>query len=359
MSANDPAVTAIVPAYNMARYVGRTLLSAAGQTYANLDIIVVDDGSTDETPQIVERLSCDHPRIRLVSTANAGVAAARNLGLELSGGDYVAFLDADDLWHPRKIERQVAALARHGHDGDWAGCYTWYRFMDEEDQVLGDGHTWQLRGSFFHEQLLSNPFGNGSNLLVRREAALAAGGFNPEYAAAGIGGCEDQEFQLSLLRRHKIEVVPEFLVGYRIHPQQMSSDVIRMRLGHLAVVENAVERGAVPRRSREAALVHAYLVAAKGYALTGDWRRAARLLRQSLVTNAGRTAMRLAGFLRFEAGYWTSRAAGRVGPKRAPAPPRRFEDLTEHEPAGDGGAVPAYRPSLLSKSRARRNDRAG
>ena len=139
----------MIPAYDMETFLGRALQSALGQTYPHLEIIVVDDGSTDDTRSIAERFADTDPRVRVVSVANGGVAAARNLGTEMAATPYVAYLDADDLWHPEKIARQVAALAAYGHQGEWAGCYTLSRFIGLEDQVLANDTSADARGDFF------------------------------------------------------------------------------------------------------------------------------------------------------------------------------------------------------------------
>src|SRR5690606_28828030 len=111
-----PAVTAVIPAYNMEAFLGRALESALAQTYPQLEIIVIDDGSTDGTRALAEGYAAHDKRIRVVPVANGGVAAARNLGTSMAATPYVAYLDADDLWHPEKISRQVSALAFHGHE---------------------------------------------------------------------------------------------------------------------------------------------------------------------------------------------------------------------------------------------------
>ncbi|NEK55550.1 glycosyltransferase, partial [Rhizobium leguminosarum] len=108
----QPLVSVVIPAFNASRYIERTLRSAGRQTYRNLEIIVVNDGSTDDTAKVVEKMALADPRIRMLSTANRGVAAARNTGIQESTGRFVAFLDADDLWHQTKIEKQVNALNR-------------------------------------------------------------------------------------------------------------------------------------------------------------------------------------------------------------------------------------------------------
>ncbi|MBO0749174.1 MAG: glycosyltransferase family 2 protein [Porphyrobacter sp.] len=305
-----PKVTIVIPAYNMERYIERTLLSAIAQTYENLSILVIDDGSTDGTRAIVERLAREHDKLRLVSVPNGGVAKARNLGTQLADSLYVACLDGDDLWHPTKIQRQVAALAAHGHSAEWAGCYAYSRVIDENDRLLGDGLPSQDRGAFFEAHMTSNPIGNGSNLLVRRDAALAVDGYNPEYAAAGIGGCEDVEFQLKLLRRHKIEVVPEYLIGYRIHSRQMSGNIARMRASQIAVIDKTTRDPEVSRGVRKRGLVHAHLTASKAMLAVGKWHKATQYLWQSLRLSPVQSARQLATITGNELAYWTQHAAG-------------------------------------------------
>ena len=104
------SVTVIIPVYNGEEFVERTVRSAAGQTYPELRILAVNDGSTDGTEAILARLAAEVANFSYVTTPNGGVARARNTGTEMADSTYVAYLDADDLWHPTKIAKQVAAL---------------------------------------------------------------------------------------------------------------------------------------------------------------------------------------------------------------------------------------------------------
>jgi glycosyltransferase involved in cell wall biosynthesis len=343
-------VTVVIPAYNMEPYVEGTLLSAVRQTYRPLDVLLIDDGSTDRTREIAERIAARHGNVRVVSVANGGVAAARNLGIELADSLYVAFLDADDLWAPTKIERQVASLATHGHGEEWAGSYALYRLIDTHDRVLDNGPASHARGDFFDEHLVWNPLGNGSNLLVRRDAALAAGGFNPEYAKAGVGGCEDLEFQLKLLRRHKIELVREYLVGYRLHPAQMSADTVKMRLGRVAVIEKLMAEGA-SRDVRDGALVQAYSAAAKGFFLAGDWASAAKWGWASMAVSRRKTARKIVSQGRRELAHWGDFLRASLRNKSVPL--RLFSDYAADEDVGPASRVRPYRAASLGGARAR------
>jgi glycosyltransferase involved in cell wall biosynthesis len=236
-------VSVIVPAFNAECFIARTLATALAQTYENTEVIVVDDGSTDNTRSIVEAIAVSDKRLHLFSTPNRGVARARNLGIENARGAYVAFLDADDLWHPTKIERQVEAVNIHRSDPAWGGVYTFHRTINAEDQVTGNGQTLAgCRGYILARDLVLKFIGNGSNLLVRREAALAVGGFDPSYAEGGIGGCEDLDFELRLAASYRIEAVRSFLVGYRIYNGNMSSDGSRMARSMIETIARHVKR---------------------------------------------------------------------------------------------------------------------
>jgi glycosyltransferase involved in cell wall biosynthesis len=245
-------ISIVIPAYNAERFIGRTLSSALNQTFKDIEVIVVNDGSTDKTQFVVENVAVNDRRVRLFNTVNRGVAMARNFGIENAQGEYVAFLDADDLWHPTKIERQFKALSAHVSDPTWAGVYVFSRIIDEEDRVVGDGQvTIKCRGYVLARNFVLKFVGNGSSLLVRREAALAVGGFDPSYAEAGLGGCEDLDFELKLAAQYRIEAVRSFLVGYRVYEGNMSSDRVRMAKSMVATIEQHIKRNpSMPPRIR-------------------------------------------------------------------------------------------------------------
>ena len=110
MQFDQPLVSVIVPAYNAEAFIGDTLDSIINQTYTNLEVLVVDDGSQDRTPEIVESIAQKDPRVILLRQSNAGVAAARNLAIQKSTGDYIAPIDADDIWYPQKLEKQMQCM---------------------------------------------------------------------------------------------------------------------------------------------------------------------------------------------------------------------------------------------------------
>ena len=231
----------VIPAYNAEPFLERTLRSALRQTHSNLEVIVVDDGSTDKTRMIAEAAAVTDNRVRIISVPNGGVAKARNIGIAEANGEFVAFLDADDLWHPTKIELQLAAMSRRSGNYHPAAVYTLSRTIDTEDRVTGNGKRVLLSGYSFARHLYARPVGNGSAILVRREAAVVVGGFDPTWAARRIGGCEDLDFELRIAARYAITSIELYLVGYRQYPGNMSSNNLAMALGAISTVARHIE----------------------------------------------------------------------------------------------------------------------
>jgi glycosyltransferase involved in cell wall biosynthesis len=218
---NDkPLISVIIPVYNGAEFIAAAVESAAAQTYRNLEIIVVDDGSSDDTLSILHRLSASDPRIRILAQANSGVAAARNHAIAESRGDFIAPLDADDLWLPTKIDRQLRTLLLAGDDCGFV--YSWWAWIDEAGTVLDRSPRWTIEGSVLEVLVLINFTGNASVPLFRKHALVEAGGYNSALAAAKSGGCEDWEAVLRVAGRHRVAVVRDVLLGYRRRPGSMS-----------------------------------------------------------------------------------------------------------------------------------------
>lgn len=208
-----PLVSIIIPAFNAAPWIKQTIASVLMQTLARWECIVVDDGSADETPDIVSSLA--DSRMRLISQKNSGVAAARNRGLEAAQGQYIAFLDADDLWHPMALERMFSALVAN------PGCVLCWgdfvRFDDETKAVVPLPATrWWHSGNVW-EDLLVDCFMQFGALCARAEAAKDLS-FNTSLKI-----CEDRDWLLRLLRGRTAIHVPHVVHFYR----QRSGSAIR------------------------------------------------------------------------------------------------------------------------------------
>jgi glycosyltransferase involved in cell wall biosynthesis len=219
-------VSVVVPAYNAAGTLLETLVSVGRQTYRELEIIVVDDGSTDGTAAVVEAQQQVDGRIRLLRKANGGVASARNAGIAASLGEFVAFIDADDLWHPTKIAKQVAVLEAGGPE--MGLVYTPYRVLDKQGFVTESSWNYAAQGWVLFRHSYVNLVGNGSSILARKSALLELGGYSLELREAGVEGCEDLLLQIRISARYRFGTVPEYLVGYRRYPGNMSSNMERM-----------------------------------------------------------------------------------------------------------------------------------
>jgi glycosyltransferase involved in cell wall biosynthesis len=230
----EPLVSAIVPAYNAARTIEETLRSIRAQTYRRLEILVVDDGSRDETVRIAETHAAEDPRLRIIEQPNGGVAAARNSGILAARGELIAPVDADDIWAPKKIAHQVNRM--HANP-DATLCYTWWACIDHRGRVTGYGGRHTAHGDALAEMCRTNLVGNGSGAMMRKDAVIAAGLYDPGLRARGAQGCEDYKLYLALAAAGDVEVVPEFLTGYRTLPNNMSSDVAQMCRSHLIVIE--------------------------------------------------------------------------------------------------------------------------
>lgn len=218
MSSAAPLVSVIVPAFNAGATVADALASALAQTYSNIEIIVADDGSTDGTAAIVERFAGLDERVTLIRlAANGGIAAARNTAIAAAKGDYIAPLDADDLWHPTKIAKQVATAEGAAEPPGFVYC--WLRIIDGEGRVRGSGTRYEIGGHIVHRHLYKNVVGAGGAMLIRRGALEEAGGYDER-----LGRCEDLLLQLRIASRHPIAFVPEYLVGYRRLAATMSTD---------------------------------------------------------------------------------------------------------------------------------------
>ena len=212
--------------FNAQSTVDQTLDSICRQTYSSLDIIVVDDGSTDASADIVADFARKDSRIRLLRQANAGVAAARNRGAASTSCDFLAFVDADDLWDPYKIELQMQAMIDGG-----AGVglvYCWFAQIDGEGRVFSLQFRPRAEGHVLQELCRHNFIGNGSSMLLRRYAFERVGGFDPTLRARKAQGCEDLLICLRIAESFEFKVVPRHLVGYRITNHNMSSDVMQM-----------------------------------------------------------------------------------------------------------------------------------
>jgi glycosyltransferase involved in cell wall biosynthesis len=234
-------VSVLVPAYNAATTIAETLASALAQSHSELEIIVVDDGSTDNTAEIVAGIAGRDARVILVRQENAGVAAARNAALARARGAYIAPLDADDLWHPDKLALQLRRMSAAGPAVGLVYC--WSVDIDATSTIIDQRLDLdRFEGDAYAAMILSNFIGNASVPLVRRSAIDAIGGWDRNLRERRAQGCEDWQVYLRLAELGDYALEPAFLVGYRQGPAAMSRNIVSMQKSHRLVLAEARSR---------------------------------------------------------------------------------------------------------------------
>ena len=265
-----PGVSVIVPSYNRRELLARALDSILAQTVPVDEIIVVDDGSTDGTGEMLQTRYGE--RVRHVWQANAGVSAARNRGLSLARGAFIALLDSDDLWHPRKTALQLQWLADHP---DHAMVLCDVERVDIDGNPLGitrrrdaipvDGYV--LRWLVHEPSLVP------ASMMMRREVYETIGGFDESLRTA-----EDLEYHLRIARHFRIGVVEEALV-VAVREHDGLSSLATTNDDYVRVIEHTLATGCegIDDEARRQALATCYLRNSRGMIISGRWRDAAGL----------------------------------------------------------------------------------
>lgn len=239
MNVRDPKVSVVVPCYNTGRYLGEAIESVLVQTFQDFEIIIIDDGSTDDTAGVAAAHS--DPRIRYFYQENLGLAAARNTGLRHARGGYVSFLDADDLFSPDKLTAQVAYLDQHPEAGLVVGGH---RRIGEKGDVLytSPGSSGVIRPQ---DLLVSTHFPIHST-LIRKSWTEKVGGFDE-----GLPAAEDWDFHCRLaLKGCVMHRQPGVVCDYRLVPNAMSASAPRQTAAVLKVAEKLFGSGLVPPKWR-------------------------------------------------------------------------------------------------------------
>ncbi len=226
MIREDDLVSVIVPAYNAERCLAETLDSIRRQTHKNFEVIIVDDGSKDSTPDIAQSYVDRDPRFLLVRQSNGGVARARNTGIRLARGELVAPCDSDDLWAPDKLKHQMQIFA---HSDENIGLvYCWSAVIDGDGMVTDYDHNPSDQGWVFDRMCRGNLIGNGSAVIMLKSAVLKAGGYDATLRDRGAQGCEDFKLYTRISAEHTFGVLQSYGIGYRHTADNMSSDYAQM-----------------------------------------------------------------------------------------------------------------------------------
>ncbi len=232
-------VSVIIPASDAAEHIRQTLNSVLAQTYQEIEVIVVDDGSSDATSAIVEEFAARDARFQLVRQSNAGVGAARNTAIRKAHGKYIAPLDADDFWFPEKLKKQVACVEQCGNETGLVYC--WSTLIDKHGGLVSDCSQ-TVEGRLRHALILRNVVGNGSVPLFCAAALEKVGLYLTRAEQGGAQGCEDWDLYLRIAEHFGIRVVPEYLLAYRQAGSSMSVNAETMAASFVVVMSRARER---------------------------------------------------------------------------------------------------------------------
>lgn len=237
---DEVAVSVVVPAYNAERWLSLTLASACRQTLRAIEILVVDDGSTDRTAEIAREFSARDPRVRLISRKNGGVGAARNSAIREARGKYLAPLDADDLWSPDKLAAQFACMEAGGEA--MGMCYCWSEKIDARGERITAGFPFEIEGMVLRPLVLRNFVGSGSVPMFRATALAKVGLYLERSEQGGVQGCEDWDLSLRIAEHFQIGLVRRCLTGYRQIPECMSLNANGMGRSYEVIIARAKSR---------------------------------------------------------------------------------------------------------------------
>lgn len=217
-------VSVVIAAYNAEAFISDTLKSILTQTYRNFEVIVVDDGSRDRTAEIVRSFAEIDDRIQLIQQSNSGVAASRNLAIQRSSGEYIAPIDADDIWYSERLEKHVRCL--ESSDESVGLVYSWSMYLNESGGIKGYSPFGQLgavEGNVLAILVFYNFLDNASTAMFRRSCIDQVGNYNTELTT-----CEDWDLYLRIAEQYRFAIVPEYLIGYRQYSSSMSTKCTTM-----------------------------------------------------------------------------------------------------------------------------------
>jgi glycosyltransferase involved in cell wall biosynthesis len=265
-----PVISVVIPMFNVEKYIEESIRSVLSQTYHNFELILVDDGCSDNTLKIVNQF--DDCRIRLIQQRNRGLSGARNTGIASSRGFYVALLDADDYWAPEKLAKHLQHLNTHPEVGV---SYCPSLFIDEKSTLLGIGQFPKLTNISTQHVFCRNPVGNGSAAVIRRSLLNEVGYFGVQedkyrkmYFDESLRQSEDIELwtRIAVTTKWKFQGIVEPLTYYRVNEGGLSANIEKQ----LASWQYAINQN----REKDPIFFNKYYKLAKAYQLRYLARRA-------------------------------------------------------------------------------------
>jgi glycosyltransferase involved in cell wall biosynthesis len=233
---NKPKVSVIIPAYNAMPYLPEALESVLRQTFSDFEVIIIDDGSTDRTVEWTSKLT--DPRVKVILQDNHGSARARNQGIAIANGEYIALLDADDIWEPTKLEKQIRFLDEHPEIGL---VDTWTLLIDETGNSTGRVIVSKAEGDVWKQLVQFQPVcACDSTPLIRRECFETVGLFDENLLFL-----EDLDLWIRLAYRYNFGAIEQPLVGYRQRSGSKSTNCQETLLAFRRIIEKTFESAPV------------------------------------------------------------------------------------------------------------------
>lgn len=233
MSLKHYFISVIIPNYNYSHYLNETVQSVLSQNYSDLECIIVDDGSTDNSREVILELEKKDKRVRSVFKKNGGLSSARNAGIKVAKGDYIAFLDADDLWKPEKLQNQIVCLQKNKDSNFVFSNYTGF---------YPDGRKEDFKHEFgnpdFFDFIRQNPVaGSASSVLIAKTIINKTG-----YFDESLKSTEDHDYWFRcLLQGAKMKFCNHHDVLIRLHESSMSKNLQRMNFYNYTVLKKQTE----------------------------------------------------------------------------------------------------------------------
>ncbi|AFZ02255.1 glycosyltransferase family 2 protein [Calothrix sp. PCC 6303] len=223
------AISVIIPVFNGAKTIKASIDSVLNQTFTDFELIIINSSSNDATLEVVSQIS--DPRIQVYTHPQANVAVNRNIGAKYATGEFITFLDADDLWTPDKLVSQYYALREKSQA---AVAYSWTNAIDENDKFLYKCSHVQYQGDVFSQLLLDDFIGSGSNVMIRSSIFHKFGGFDGLLTNA-----QDTDLWIRLASKYEFVCISKVQIMYRVTSSSMSSNIIGLEKSNLQVIERA------------------------------------------------------------------------------------------------------------------------
>lgn len=288
---NAPSfITIVISTYNRAEQLPRAVKSVLNQTFSNFELIIVDNASTDKTQEVIQGFN--DPRIRTIRhESNKGGSAARNTGIKLARGEYIALLDDDDEWFPEKLKKQVQKI--EGCPATVGLVYSGSEIYDENKKKVEQVNHPAYRGQVYQRLLLSTIIGSVSSALIRKKCFDQAGLFDEELTS-----CQDWDMWLRIARYYEFDFVPDVLTRINVHGAQISSNYQAMIPGRMRMVEKHWEEF---KNHPEVLVVHLKRLG-KLHCINGTWQEAWPWFKKAIDVNIFE-AVKITAWCLFELPY--------------------------------------------------------